>query len=223
MWYWLFKCILLGPFLICLGRPKVNGLKYIPKSRSAVLASNHLAVVDSLYLPLAVKRRHITFLAKQEHFSGTGFKGHLLVWFYTLAGQLPIDRGNSSSSQLSLEVAMRILFKGNLVGLYPEGTRSPDGKLYKGKVGLAKLILKTKVPIIPVAMIGTNLVNSPSKKRLQFRNIRVKFGRPIKFKALYNMIDDNFIERAIVDEVMYTLKSLSGQEYIDFYAFKSKV
>ena len=155
MWYWLFKYIFMGPLLSLLGRPKVEGLEHVPQSGPVILASNHLAVADSFYLPLVVSRR-ITFLAKAEYFTGTGLKGWFTRWFYTVAGQVPIDRTDADSAQSALTTAERILGEGKLLGMYPEGTRSPDGRLFKGKTGLARLALTSGVPVIPVAMIGTD-------------------------------------------------------------------
>ena len=155
MWYWLFKYIFMGPLLSLLGRPKVEGLEHVPQSGPVILASNHLAVADSFYLPLVVSRR-ITFLAKAEYFTGTGLKGWFTRWFYTVAGQVPIDRTDADSAQSALTTAERILGEGKLLGMYPEGTRSPDGRLFKGKTGLARVALTSGVPVIPVAMIGTD-------------------------------------------------------------------
>src|SRR5947209_20525366 len=132
MWYWLFKYIFMGPLLSLLGRPKTEGLEHIPDSGPAILASNHLAVADSFYLPLVVQRR-ITFLAKAEYFSGTGLSGWFKRWFFTVAGQVPIDRSSADTAQNALDTAQRLLGDGKLLGMYPEGTRSPDGRLYKGK------------------------------------------------------------------------------------------
>ena len=148
MWYWLFKYIFMGPLLSLLGRPKTEGLEHIPDSGPAILASNHLAVADSFFKPLVVRRR-ITFLAKAEYFTGTGLKGWFTRWFYTVAGQVPIDRSNADAAQAALDTAKRLLDDGKLLGMYPEGTRSPDGRLYKGKTGLARLALETGVPVIP--------------------------------------------------------------------------
>lgn len=217
MWYWIFKYILLGPLLALLGRPKVEGLEHVPADGPAILASNHLAVMDSFYLPLVVRRR-ITFLAKQEYFTGTGIKGRLLAWFYTVAGQVPIDRTNADSAQDALNTAARILGQGKLLGMYPEGTRSPDGRLYKGKTGLARLALESGVPVIPVAMIGTNVVNPPGTKGLRFGRVTVRFGEPMDFSRFDGMAGNRFIERAVIDEVIYELMGLSGQEYVDIYA-----
>lgn len=217
MWYWLLKYILLGPLLAILGRPKVEGLEYVPQSGPVILASNHLAVMDSFYLPLVVRRR-ITFLAKSEYFTGTGLKGWLSRWFFTAVGQVPIDRSNADTAQAALDTAERVLREGKLLGMYPEGTRSPDGRLYKGKTGLARLALETGVPVIPVAMIGTNVVNPPGTTMLRFGRVTVRFGKPMDFSRFDGLAGNRFIERAVIDEVIYELMGLSGQEYVDIYA-----
>ena len=217
MWYWLFKYVFMGPLLSLLGRPKVEGLDRVPNSGAAILASNHLAVADSFYLPLVVRRR-ITFLAKAEYFTGTGLKGRFTRWFYTAAGQVPIDRADADAAQNALDTAERLLKEGRLLGMYPEGTRSPDGRLYKGKTGLARLALQTGVPVIPVAMIGTNVVNPPGSKMWRFGRVEVKFGKPLDFSRFEGLAGNRFIERAVIDEVMYELMRLSGQEYVDLYA-----
>lgn len=221
MWYWLFKYIFMGPILSLLGRPKTQGLEYVPATGPVILASNHLAVADSFYLPLVVSRR-ITFLAKSEYFTGKGLKGRLTAWFYTVAGQVPIDRADADSAQAALATAERILKQGKLLGMYPEGTRSPDGRLYKGKTGLARLALETGVPVIPVAMIGTDVVNPPGSKMWRFGKVEVRFGRPMDFSRFEGLAGNRFIERAVIDEVMYELMKLSGQEYVDIYAASLK-
>jgi 1-acyl-sn-glycerol-3-phosphate acyltransferase len=217
MWYWLFKYIFMGPLLFLLGRPKVEGLEHVPNSGPMILASNHLAVADSFYLPLVVSRR-ITFLAKAEYFTGTVINGLFTRWFYTAAGQVPIDRTDADSAKSALDTAQRILNEGKLLGMYPEGTRSPDGRLYKGKTGLARLALESGVPVIPVAMIGTNVVNPPGSKMWRFGRVQVKLGKPMDFSRFEGLAGNRFIERAVIDEVMYELMRLSGQEYVDLYA-----
>ena len=221
MWYWLFKYVLLGPLLTLLGRPKVEGLEYVPTSGPAILASNHLAVMDSFFLPLVVRRR-ITFLAKSEYFTGTGLKGWFSRWFFTAVGQVPIDRTDADAAQAALNTAEQVLADGKLLGMYPEGTRSPDGRLYKGKTGLARLALHTGVPVIPVAMIGTNVVNPPGTTMLRPGRVTVRFGKPMDFSRFEGMAGNRFIERAVTDEVIYELMGLSGQEYVDIYAASVK-
>jgi 1-acyl-sn-glycerol-3-phosphate acyltransferase len=221
MYYWLFKYVLLGPLLTLLGRPKVEGLEHVPSSGPAILASNHLAVMDSFFLPLVVRRR-ITFLAKAEYFTGTGLKGWFSRWFFTAVGQVPIDRSNADAAQAALNTAEQVLAQGKLLGMYPEGTRSPDGRLYKGKTGLARLALHTGVPVIPVAMIGTNVVNPPGTTMLRPGRVTVRFGKPMDFSRFEGLAGNRFIERAVTDEVIYELMRLSGQEYVDIYAASVK-
>jgi 1-acyl-sn-glycerol-3-phosphate acyltransferase len=221
MWYWLLKYILLGPLLQLIGRPKVEGLEHVPSSGPVILASNHLAVMDSFFLPLVVRRR-ITFLAKSEYFTGSGLKGWFTRWFFTAAGQVPIDRSNADTAQAALDTAERVLGQGKLLGMYPEGTRSPDGRLYKGKTGLGRLALQTGVPVIPVAMIGTNAVNPPGTTVLRFGRVTVRFGKPMDFSRFEGLAGNRFIERAVTDEVIYELMELSGQEYVDIYAASAK-
>jgi 1-acyl-sn-glycerol-3-phosphate acyltransferase len=221
MWYWLFKYVFMGPVLSAIGRPKVEGLEHIPADGPAILASNHLAVADSFYLPLVVRRR-ITFLAKAEYFTGEGLKGRFIAWFYTVAGQVPIDRTDADSAQAALHTAARILDQGKLLGMYPEGTRSPDGRLYKGKTGLARLALQSGVPVIPVAMIGTDEVNPPGSKMWRRGRVTVRIGKPMDFARFDGLAGNRFIERAVIDEVIYELMQLSGQEYVDLYAASLK-
>jgi len=217
MFFWFYKYILMGPLLRFLGRPKVTGLEYVPDQGPVLLASNHLAVVDSFYLPLVLRRR-IFFLAKAEYFTGTGIKGKLIKFFYSSTGQVPIDRTNADSAADALAAAAKILDQGKLLGMYPEGTRSPDGKLYKGKTGLARIALETGIPVIPVAMINTDVVNPPGSKMWHRARVEVKFGKPMDFRRFEGLAGNRFIERAVIDEVMYELMRLSGQEYVDLYA-----
>lgn len=217
MWYWLFKYIFMGPLLSLMARPKTEGLEHIPDSGPAILASNHLAVADSFIKPLVIRRR-ITFLAKAEYFTGKGLKGWFTRWFYTVAGQVPIDRSNADAAQAALDTAKRILGEGKLLGMYPEGTRSPDGRLYKGKTGLARLVLETGAPVIPIALIGTDALNPPGTKMWRFAKVTVRVGKPLDFSRFEGLAGNRFIERAVIDEVMYELMQLSGQEYVDLYA-----
>jgi 1-acyl-sn-glycerol-3-phosphate acyltransferase len=177
--------------------------------------------MDSFYLPLVVRRR-ITFLAKSEYFTGTGVKGWFQRWFFTAVGQVPIDRTDADSARAALTTAKQVLDQGKVLGMYPEGTRSPDGRLYKGKTGLARLALQTGVPVIPVAMIGTNVVNPPGSNMLRFGRITVRFGKPMDFSRFDGLAGNRFIERAVIDEVIYELMGLSGQEYVDIYAASLK-
>ncbi|GGS40432.1 1-acyl-sn-glycerol-3-phosphate acyltransferase [Actinokineospora fastidiosa] len=219
--YWLMKHILLGPLLRLFFRPKIEGAENIPAAGGALLASNHLAVSDSFFLPLMVDRR-VTFPAKIEYFTEPGIKGRFKKWFFTGVGQIPIDRSGASAAQAALDTAVRLLREGKLMGIYPEGTRSPDGRLYRGKTGVARIALQAGVPVIPVAMFGTDKANPIGSKMWRPYPIRIKVGKPLDFSRYEGLDGDRFIERSITDEIMYALMELSGQEYVDMYAAKAK-
>ncbi|SNT22612.1 lysophospholipid acyltransferase family protein [Rhodococcoides kyotonense] len=221
MWYWLFKYVLIGPLLVALGRPTIEGLENVPARGPMILASNHQAVLDSFYLPLKVPRR-ITFLAKSEYFTGPGLKGAFQKWFFSAVGQVPIDRTGADAAQDALNAGARVIGKGKLLGIYPEGTRSPDGRLYKGKTGMARLALQTGVQVVPVAMIGTDKMNPIGSRMWRPAKITIKIGKPIDFSRFEGMAGNRFVERAVTDEVMYELMLLSGQEYVDVYAASMK-
>lgn len=168
-------------------------------------------------MPLMVTRP-VIFLAKSEYFTGTGLKGKLTAMFFRLTNQLPMDRSGGAASAASLETGMNVLNHGGLLGIYPEGTRSPDGRLYRGKVGVARLALQAGVPVIPVAMIGTDKVQPIGKRLPNIRRIGMIFGEPLDFSRYQGMADDRLIQRSVADEIMYELMRLSGQEYVDEYA-----
>lgn len=221
MLYWVLKRVLLGPLLRVLFRPRVEGLGHVPRYGPAILASNHLSFSDSIFLPLAVPRR-ITFPAKMEYFTGRGFKGRLTAAFFRGTGQIPIDRSGGSASQAAVDAGLEVLRHGELFGIYPEGTRSPDGRLYKGKTGVARMALEAKVPVLPVAMIGTDKAQPTGQKIPNIMRIGIRIGRPLDFSRYHGMEGDRLVLRAITDELMYELAKLSGQEYVDDYAANRK-
>ncbi|MBA2308194.1 MAG: 1-acyl-sn-glycerol-3-phosphate acyltransferase [Pseudonocardiales bacterium] len=221
MLYWLAKYVLLGPLLRLIFRPKVSGLEHVPEQGGAILASNHLAVADSFFLPLMVPRR-VTFLAKSEYFTQPGLTGRLKKIFFTAMGQVPVDRSGGSAAQAAMSTAVRLLRDERLLGIYPEGTRSPDGKLYKGKTGVARMAQEAGVPVIPVAMVGTDRVNPIGSRMWRPYRVQVKIGEPLDFSRYAGMAGDRFIERSMTDEIMYALMELSGQTYVDIYAAKAK-
>ena len=211
------KTFVLGPVLKLLFRPWVKGLDNVPAEGAAILASNHLSFSDSIFMPVMVPRP-VVFLAKSEYFTGTGIKGRLTAAFFRLTNQLPMDRSGGAASAQSLDAGMGVLKNGSLLGIYPEGTRSPDARLYRGKVGVARLALQARVPVIPVAMIGTDKVQPIGKRVPNIRRIGIIFGEPLDFSRYYGMEDDRLIQRSVTDEIMYELMRLSGQEYVDEYA-----
>ena len=221
MTYFILKNFVLGPLLRILFRPWIRGSENIPNGGAAILASNHLSFSDSIFLPL-LTRRPVVFLAKSEYFTGKGFKGALSRWFFKSTGQLPIDRSGGKASEASLNTGLGVLEQGQLLGIYPEGTRSPDGKLYRGRTGIARMVLEAKVPVIPVAMIDTEKVQSIGQKLPKIRRVGVVVGKPLDFSRFEGMEGDRIVLRAITDEIMYELMKLSGQEYQDVYASSVK-
>jgi 1-acyl-sn-glycerol-3-phosphate acyltransferase len=217
VFYWLVKNLILGPILLRVFRPWVKGLDQVPTDGAAILASNHLSFIDSVFLPL-VLQRPVTFLAKSEYFTGRGVKGWLVRQFFRASGQLPIDRSGGKASEDALNTGIAVLREGKLLGIYPEGTRSPDGRMYRGRTGIARMALDANVPVIPVAMIDTDKAMPIGKSMPTVMRIGVVFGRPLDFSRFQGYENDRFVLRAITDEIMYELAGISGQEYVDEYA-----
>ncbi len=220
MAYALLKAILL-PLLSLIFRPKVEGLSHVPTNGPAIIASNHLSFSDSIFMPLVIPRR-VTFLAKSEYFTGKGIKGRATAATFRALGQVPVDRSGGRSSEAALETGLRILREGKLLGIYPEGTRSPDGRLYRGRTGIARMALESGVPVIPVAMIDTEKIQPPGKKVPKIMQVGIRFGEPLDFSRYEGMSGDRFILRSVTDEIMYALMDLGGQEYVDMYATRAK-
>ncbi|HEX5088332.1 MAG TPA: lysophospholipid acyltransferase family protein [Nocardioides sp.] len=221
MFYWFLKWVALGPWLRLVFRPQVSGAENVPATGPAILASNHLSYSDWMFMPLTLPRR-VTFVAKAEYFTTPGLKGWFQRRFFSGSGQVPIDRSGATAAEGALRAAKKILADGELFGIYPEGTRSHDGRLYRGKTGVARLALETKVPVIPVAVVGTDVVAPPGKKFGRFTRPIVRFGKPLDFSRYEGMENDRYILRSITDEIMYEIMRLSGQEYVDMYANRAK-
>ncbi|RJK96875.1 lysophospholipid acyltransferase family protein [Vallicoccus soli] len=221
MFYWVLKHLLVGPALRVAFRPEVEGLENVPAEGAAILASNHLSFSDSIFLPLVLDRR-VTFLAKSDYFTGRGLKGRATAKFFEAARQLPVDRSGGRASEAALRTGLKVLRSGELLGIYPEGTRSPDGRLYRGKTGVARMALEGRVPVIPVAMIDTEKAQPPGQVIPKVMRVGVRIGRPLDFSRYEGMEGDRFVLRSITDEVMYELMQLSGQEYVDVYAASAK-
>ena len=209
LFYWALKSVILGPFLRLFFRPWVEGLENLPAEGPVILASNHLSFSDSIFLPLVVPRR-VTFMAKSDYFTGKGVKGRLTAIFFRGIGQVPVDRSGGAASE------------GGVLGIYPEGTRSPDGHLYRGKTGVARMALEAGARVVPVAMIDTEKIQPPGKILPKIMRVGVKFGPALDFSRYEGMEGDRFVLRSITDEIMYELMTLSGQEYVDIYATKAK-
>ena len=221
MFYWVLKMLVIGPIVKVLFRPWVEGEEHIPEHGAAIFASNHLSFSDSIFLPLAVPRR-MTFLAKSDYFTGTGPKGRLTAAFFRGVGQLPVDRSGGKAGEAAVNSGLKVLRRGELLGIYPEGTRSPDGRLYRGRTGVARMALEAGVPVLPVAMIGTDKAQPAGKKVPKIMRIGIRIGKPMDFSRYEGMAEDRFVLRAVTDEIMYELMRLSGQEYVDMYATSMK-
>lgn len=217
MLYWLLKRVVLGPLLLVIYRPQVTGLENVPASGPAIMAANHLSFVDSIFLPLILKRR-ITFVAKAEYFTGKGLKGRLMRLFFEGTGTIPVDRTGGEAARAALETQLKVLRGGGLAGIYPEGTRSPDGRLYRGKTGVARLALRSGAPIIPVGMLNLDQVQPPGRRLPRIMRVRIAFGRPLHLDRYAARAGDRLVERAITDELMYEIMELTGREYVDVYA-----
>ena len=217
MIYWVMKYIFIGPIVKAIWRPWVAGRRNIPKTGGAILASNHLSFADSIFLPLMIDRP-VSFLAKSDYFTGKGVKGFLTRIFFKGTGQLPIDRSGGKASEASLNTGLRVLGRGDLLGIYPEGTRSPDGTLYRGRTGIARMALESKVPVIPVIMVDTDTMMPIGQRMPRVVRVGVVIGEPIDFSRFEGMESDRYILRSVTDEIMIALQQLGEQKYEDVYA-----
>ncbi|WP_254813071.1 lysophospholipid acyltransferase family protein [Streptomyces cavourensis] len=221
MFYYVLKYVVLGPLLKVLFRPRTEGLENIPEKGAAIVAGNHLSFSDHFLMPAIIKRR-ITFLAKAEYFTGPGIKGRLTAFFFRGAGQIPVDRSGRDAGQAAIREGLGVLGKGELLGIYPEGTRSHDGRLYKGKVGVAVMAITAQVPVVPCAMVGTFEIQPPGQVVPRIRRVTIRFGEPLDFSRYAGMENQKAAIRAVTDEIMYAILGLSGQEYVDEYAAEVK-
>ena len=217
MFYWLMKHWVIGPLLTTVFRPWVRGLENVPRTGPLIVVCNHLSFVDSIFLPLMIDRQ-MAFLAKSDYFTGKGIKGWFVRFFMTSAGQLPIDRSGGKASEASLNAGLQILADGGVLAIYPEGTRSPDGRMYRGRTGVARMILEAHVPVVPAAVIGTEKVMPLGSSIPKVHRVGVVIGEPLDFSRFEGMGSDRFVLRSITDEIIYEMNKLSEQEYVDVYA-----
>lgn len=218
--YWLLRYGSLGPLVNLVYTPWIEGAENIPKTGAAILAPNHLSFIDSIVMPLATSRR-VTFLAKAEYFEGKGVKGFLTRKFFRSVGQIPVERGTARASN-ALSAAAKVLRNGGLIALYPEGTRSPTGMLYKGRTGVARLALENQVPVIPIGLHGTREIQPPDRNIPRLGRVGIKVGKPLDFSHLFDLRTDRETLRAVTDEIMKNIKELSGQQYVDMYAEEAR-
>jgi 1-acyl-sn-glycerol-3-phosphate acyltransferase len=216
VFWFLMKYVFLGPVLRLLYRPKAIGLENIPDG-PAIIAANHQSFLDDVLLPLVVPRRKVVFLGKEEY-----FQKWYLRWFFKGAGVIPVRREQSSASQAALDAGVGALREGKLIGIFPEGTRSPDGRLYRGKTGVARMALEARVPVVPVAIVGTYEAMPYHQKLPKAGRVEIRFGKPLTFERHHDTAADRFVLRSATDELMYEIMLLSGQEYVDEYGSKVK-
>jgi 1-acyl-sn-glycerol-3-phosphate acyltransferase len=216
--------IVAGPFLRGLWRPEVTGAEHVPETGGAILASNHLSILDSVFLPFMLKRP-VTFTAKSEYFTSRHPAMRLMGRYLRATGQIPVDRDGARAAQATLEAALALLRQGQLFGIYPEGTRSPDGRLYRGRPGVGWLAMNSGLPVIPVAMFGTDRVLPPGHSVPRLGKVRIKIGKPLTFSTETGPASEGKaapapgkVRRAIADEVVRAIHELSGQEYVNMYA-----
>ncbi|MFS0867720.1 lysophospholipid acyltransferase family protein [Microbacterium sp. 179-B 1A2 NHS] len=217
MVYWILKYLVIGPVAKAIFRPWVVGRRNIPASGAAIIASNHLSVSDSIFFPLMIDRP-MSFLAKSDYFTGRGLKGWATRLFMKGTGQIAIDRTGGKASEASLNTGLQVLGRGDLLGIYPEGTRSPDGKLYRGRTGLARMALEARVPVIPVVMVGTDEVMPIGRAIPRVGRVGIIIGEPLDFSRFQGMESDRFVLRSVTDEIMVALQRMGEQEYEDVYA-----
>ncbi|MFC6063494.1 lysophospholipid acyltransferase family protein [Streptomyces ochraceiscleroticus] len=221
MFYQVLKYVVLGPLLRAVFRPRVEGLEHIPEEGAAIIAGNHLSFADHFVMPAIVPRR-VTFLAKAEYFTGPGLKGRLTAAFFRGIGQIPVDRSGGKASRSAIRSGVSVLRRGRLLGIYPEGTRSHDGRLYKGRTGVAAMALEAGAPVVPCAVIGTFEAQPAGRRLPRAMRVTIRFGEPMDFSRYANMTSEHAALRAVTDEIMYEIMKLSGQEYVDMYAADAK-
>lgn len=221
MFYWVLKYTL-GTALAVIFRPWSRGRRNLPRRGPVILASNHLSFADHFFGPLPLPRK-VTFLAKAEYFTKPGLTGLATKMFFQGAGQIPIDRTGGEASERALRSGLRVLAEGKVLGIYPEGTRSPDGRLYRGKTGVARLTIESGAPVVPCAMINTFKFQPPGTLLPDIR-VRpgVRFGEPLDFSKYHDKAADAEVLRAVTDEIMRAIAALSGQEYVDLDARRVK-
>ncbi|MFF9239911.1 lysophospholipid acyltransferase family protein [Streptomyces sp. NPDC014801] len=211
----------LGPVMRLMFRLRAEGAENIPGDGPVILAGNHLTFIDSMILPLVCDRQ-VFFIGKDEYVTGKGVKGRLMAWFFTGVGMIPVDRDGGRGGVAALMTGRRVLEEGKVFGIYPEGTRSPDGRLYRGRTGIARLTLMTGAPVVPFAMIGTDKLQPGGSGMPRPGQVTVRFGEPMEFSRYEGMDRDRYVLRAVTDSVMAEVMRLSGQEYVDMYASKAK-
>ena len=217
MMYWILKHLVIGPLLKTVYRPWVEGAENLPANGPVIIVGNHLSVIDSFFMPLMIDRR-VSFLAKSDYFTGKGLSGWFVKTFMLSIGQIPIDRSGGKASEASLNTGLTVLDRGDVLAIYPEGTRSPDARLYRGRTGVARLVLESGALVVSAIMIDTEKCMPIGAKFPRIRRIGTLIGEPMDFSRFAGMSTDRFVLRSVTDEIMVEIQRLSGQEYVDVYA-----
>ncbi|WP_329320173.1 lysophospholipid acyltransferase family protein [Streptomyces sp. NBC_01262] len=212
---------ILGLVMRVLFRPQVEGAEHIPGDGPVILAGNHVTFIDSMFLGLVVKRQ-VYFIGKDEYVTTPGIKGWFMAKWFTAMGMIPVDRDGGHGGVAALMTGRRLLDEGKVFGIYPEGTRSPDGRLYRGRTGVSRLALMTGAPVVPFAMVGTDKIQPGGAGVPRVHRFTVRFGEALEFSRYEGMDRDRYVLRAVTDEIMSDVMRLSGQEYVDIYATKAK-
>lgn len=207
---------LVGSLAMAVYRPEVTGVEHVPTEGPVILAANHLAIADSFVVPMIVPRQ-VSFLAKAEYFQGSGVRGGLQRWMFGSLGAIPVERGRGRAAMEALDQAERVLRGGGAFGIHPEGSRSTDGRLHRGRTGVARLALSTQAPVVPVALAGTDDLLPPGARIPRRRAVSVRFGEPLLFRRYAGMEKSLPVLRSVTDEIMYAISELSDQEYADSY------
>lgn len=204
------------PLARAVWRPRIEGIHHVPRSGPVILASNHLSFIDSVVIPVTAPRK-VVFLAKSDYFTGTGLRGSAQrAWFEGL-GMLPVDRDDPRAALASLDVALEVLGRGEAFGLYPEGTRSRDGRLYRGRTGVAHLALTAGAPVVPVGLVGTDRLQPVGSSWPRLARVTVRFGEPIVAGDRFAGMSSGRARRELTDEVMRAVAALSGQQEAGVY------
>ncbi|MGZ5399273.1 MAG: lysophospholipid acyltransferase family protein [Nocardioides sp.] len=207
---------LVPPVATLLWRPRVIGLDHVPATGPVILASNHRSFIDSVVIPIVVPRK-VVFLAKSDYFEGTGVKGTLCRLWFEGIGMLPVDRDDTKAALASLDTALEVLGRGEAFGIYPEGTRSRDGRIYRGRTGVAHLALTAGCPVVPVGLTGTEDIQPVGATLPRLAKVTVEFGEPLEFTQRYDGVPLGRARREVTDEIMTAIAALSGQEPAGIY------
>lgn len=210
-----------SPLLRAWFRPTVTGVENVPHTGAAIIAANHISASDEVFTPMSA-RRQVLYFAKAEYFTGTTIKGRLTAWTFTEFGLVPVDRDNTKAAASTIEIGMKLLGEGRLLGIYPEGTRSPDGRLHKFRTGVSRLALRSGAPVIPVGLIGTDKVLPPGSSRWHRAPVEVHFGEPLDFSGRPEDERSARVLREVAETVREAIQKLSGQDYVDSYGSTAK-